>query len=73
MGKDDFKYLSQEFDNNVLDLVKQKEFYRYEHMSDFQKFKEELPSKKTFYSSLTGKKVSGKEYTMFLRFGTNLK
>ena len=24
LGKDDFKYLSQEFDNNVLDLVKQK-------------------------------------------------
>ena len=27
LGKDDFKYLSQEFDNNVLDLVKQKEFF----------------------------------------------
>ena len=27
LGKDDFKYLSQEFDNNVLDLVKQKGFY----------------------------------------------
>ena len=24
LGKDDFKYLSQEFDNNVLDLVRQK-------------------------------------------------
>ena len=24
LNKDDFKYLSQEFDNNVLDLVKQK-------------------------------------------------
>ena len=24
LGKDDFKYLSQEFDNNVIDLVKQK-------------------------------------------------
>ena len=28
-------YLSQEFDNNVLDLFKQKIFYRYEYMSDF--------------------------------------
>ena len=27
LGKDDFKYLSQEFDNNIFDLVKQKGFY----------------------------------------------
>ena len=26
LSKDDFKYLSQEFDNNVLDVVKQKVF-----------------------------------------------
>ena len=26
LSKDDFKYLSHEFDNNVLDLVKQKDF-----------------------------------------------
>ena len=40
LGKDDFKNLSQEFDNNVLGLVKQKGFYPYEYMSDFEKFKE---------------------------------
>ena len=28
LNKNDFKYLSKEFDNNVLDLVKQKGFYR---------------------------------------------
>ena len=28
--KDDFKYLSQEFDNKLLDLFKQKVFYPYE-------------------------------------------
>ena len=27
LDKDDFKYFSQEFDNDVLNLVKQKEFY----------------------------------------------
>ena len=43
--KDDFKCLSQEFDNNVLDLVKQKGFYTYECMNDFENFKEELSSK----------------------------
>ena len=31
-------------------------------MSNFEKFKEELPSKEKFYSSLTDKKISGKDY-----------
>ena len=35
-GKDDFKYLSQEFHKNVWDLVKQKRLYLYEYMSDFE-------------------------------------
>ena len=42
LGKDDFKYLSQGFDNNVLDLVKQKGVYPSEYMSNFKKFKREL-------------------------------
>ena len=62
LNKDDFKYLSQEFDNKVLDVVKQKGFYPYECMSNFEKFKEQLPSKEKFYSSYTGKKISDKEY-----------
>ena len=45
LGKDDFKYLSQEFDGDVIGLVKQKGFYSYEHMSGFEKFQERLPSK----------------------------
>ena len=73
LSKNDFKYLSQEFDNNILDLVKQKGFYPYEYMSDFEKFKEPLPSKEKFYSSLTGKKIVTKNMNMLLRFGTNLK
>ena len=39
LGKDDLKYLSQEFDKNVLDLVTIKGFYPYEYTSDFEKFK----------------------------------
>ena len=43
-------------------------------MTDFAKFKKELPSKEKFYSSLTGKKINDKEYDhVLLRFGTNLK
>ena len=34
LNKDDFKFPSQEFDNNILDLVKQKEFYPYEYMGN---------------------------------------
>ena len=35
LSKNDFKYFSQEFHNNILDLVKQKGFYSYGNMSDF--------------------------------------
>ena len=31
-------------------------------MSDFEKIKKELPCKETFYSSLTNRKISDKEY-----------
>ena len=51
-----------DFDNNVLDLVKQKRFYPYKYMSHFEKFKEQLPSQEKVYSSLTCKKISRKEY-----------
>ena len=62
LSKDDFKYLSQEFDNNELDAVKQKRFYPYEYMSNFKKIKKELPSKEKFYSYLTGRKITDKKY-----------
>ena len=41
-------------------------------MSDFEKFKEELPSKGEFYNSLTNKKLVTKNINMFLMSGTNL-
>ena len=46
LSNNDFKYLIQKFDNNVLDLVKQKEFHPYEYISDFGNFKGGLPIKK---------------------------
>ena len=45
LKKDGFKYSSQEFDNNVLDLVKRKGFYPFEYMSNSERSKEESPSK----------------------------
>ena len=67
LNKDSFKFLSQEFNNNVLDLVKQKLFYPHEYMSNFENFKEKLPSKEKFYCSLTSKKNSDKEYEHVLK------
>ena len=67
LGKNNSNYLTQELDNKVLDLVKQKEFYPYEYISDFEKFKEELPSKGKFYSSLTSKKICDKKYEHLLK------
>ena len=66
LGEDDFKHLSQEFNNHVLDPVKQKGLYPSEYMSDFEKFTEKLPSKEKFYSSLTDRKISDKEYEYVL-------
>ena len=36
LGKDDFQYLSQKFDHNILDFVEQKGFYLYEYISGFE-------------------------------------
>ena len=58
--------MNQEFDNSILDLIKQNDF-PYEYMSNFEKFKEQLPSKEKFYSFLTGNKISGKEYDHVLK------
>ena len=72
--KDGFKYSRQDFNNNVLDLVKQKGFYPYEYMSCLEKFKEKLPSKEKFFIvRLQVNKLVAKNMNMFLRFGTNLK
>ena len=65
MNKNDFKYLSQEFDNNILDLVKQKGFYPYEYMNDFEKFQDEMASKEKFYSFLLTEKLMTKNMNMF--------
>ena len=62
LDKYNFKYFSQEFDNDFLDLDKQRGLYPYEYMSDFEKFKGKLSSTEKLYSSLTNKKISNKDY-----------
>ena len=67
MAKNDFRSLNQEFDNNVLGLIKPKVFYPYEYMNNFEKNREQLPSKEKFYCPLTGKEASDKEYEHFFK------
>lgn len=43
-----FKYTSQEFDNELLELVKLNVFYSCEDMYSVQKFNEGLPNKVIF-------------------------
>ena len=50
---DDFKYLTEEFGSNNIELLKQKDPHLYEYMNSFKRFNEEnLPDKKCFYSSI---------------------
>ena len=58
----DFKYLSEEFGDDLLELVKQKGVYPYEYMSNFKKFSEDiLPDSYGSYSTLKDE-CSGKDY-----------
>ena len=38
LSDNDFKYLTQEFGSNILELLKQKDAYPYEYMNSFKKF-----------------------------------
>ena len=49
LGKNDFKYLSQDLDSKVLDLVKQKGLHPYEYISGFESFKKKLPQGKKIF------------------------
>ena len=58
-----FKYLSEEFSSDLLELVKQKGVYAYEYMNSFERFKEnKLPDKCKFFSSLKDECISEKDY-----------
>ena len=58
-----FKYLSEEFSNEQLKLVKEKGIYPHEYMNSFKRFnKDELPNQSKFFSSLKESGVNEKEY-----------
>ena len=62
-------FLSQEFYSSILDLVKQKKIYPYEHISDSWKFKEE----KSFIVCWQIKKLVVKIIRVLLKHGIDLK
>ena len=63
LSKNDFKYLSQEFTGDFLELVKQKGVYSYEYMDSFKRFSEDKLSERCeLYSSSKDKCFSEKNY-----------
>ena len=53
LSDNDFKYLTEKFGSEKLELLKQKDAYPYEYMGSFKRFSEEkLPDKECFYSSV---------------------
>ena len=63
LSDNDFKYLSEEFSGEFLELVKQKGVYPYEYMDSFKKFSEnKLPDRCNFFSSLKDVCISEKDY-----------
>ena len=52
LSDNDFKYLTQEFGPENLELLKQKDAYPYDYMNSFERFFEEKLSDKNFFTSL---------------------
>ena len=63
LSKMDFKYLSQEFSGDLLELIKQNGMYPYEYMDSFEKFSgDKLPDRSKLFSSLKNEYISEKDF-----------
>ena len=63
LGDRDFKYLSEEYSGELLELVKEKGAYPYMYMDSFKRFDDEkLPDKSKFFGSLKDKLINKEEY-----------
>ena len=60
--ENDVYHLSQEFNDNAIDLLKKKRLNSFDYQDSFEKFKEGLPSKDKFCSTLANRDVSNKNY-----------
>ena len=74
LSDDDFKYLSEVFSGEKLELVKTKGIYPYEYFNSFEKFKEtNLPDIDKFFSSLKDCELVKKNIKEHAMFGKCLK
>ena len=62
LQKEAFKYTSEEFKNEELELMTRKGVYPYDWMDSFEKFDYQLPSKNDFYSQLYDQHISDEDY-----------
>ena len=63
LPKNGFKNISKYYTPEQLELIKQKGFYPYEYMDTEEKFNDtKLPPPEAFYSKLSGKGISEKNY-----------
>ena len=63
LSNNDFKYLSQIFSGDLLELIKQKGVYPNEYMDSFKMFsKDKLPGRCNFFSSLKDECISEEDY-----------
>ena len=63
LPKDGFKNISKYYTPEEVELIKQKGFYPYEYIDTEEKFKNtKLPPREAFYSKLTGRGISEKDY-----------
>ena len=63
LPKNGFKNISKYYTPEEVELIKQKGFYPYEFMDKIEKFNDtKLPPREAFYSKLSGKGISEKDY-----------
>ena len=63
LPKNGFKNISKYYTPEEVELIKQKGFYPYEYMDVIEKFNDtKLPPREVFYSKLSGKRISEKDY-----------
>ena len=63
LPEDGFKNISKYYTPEQVELIKQKGFYPYEYMDTEEKFNDTKPApQEAFYSKLTGKGISNKNY-----------
>ena len=63
LPKDAFKNLLKYYAEEQAELIKQKGFYPYEYMDSEEKFNDtKLPPRKAFYSKLSGRGITEKDY-----------